>query len=145
MKKSIILMCSLTVALLLAGCNRNTDQNMSSGMSSIEDKISSTVSSAEDFVSDGMSKIESGMESTTGATADGAEQSGAKITAEQAKQTALKDANLSESDVTGLKVEFENDDGALKYDVDFSANGKDYDYDIDATNGEIISSDKDND
>ena len=68
-----------------------------------------------------------------------------QITAEQAKQTALKEANLSESDVTGLKVEFEDDNGTQKYEVDFSANGVEYDYDIDADTGKIISSDKDND
>jgi len=140
MKKIILTMCSLVVLISLVGCNRNTDNNLSSGMSSMEDKVSSTVSSAEDFVSDSVSDIGSAVESTTNTATNNA-----KITAEQAKQTALKDANLSESDVTGLKVEFENDNGTQKYEVDFSANGIEYDYDIDADTGKIISSDKDND
>jgi uncharacterized membrane protein YkoI len=140
MKKFVLLMCSFVFLFSLVGCNRNTDNNLSSGMSSMENKVSSTLSSAESFVSDGVSNIGSDIQSATDTATNSA-----KITAQQAKETALNNANLKESDVTGLKVEFENDNGTLKYEVGFSANGKEYDYEIDANSGEIISSDKEND
>ena len=59
-----------------------------------------------------------------------------------AKNAALKHAGLSESNVTGLKVELDRDDGKLVYDVEFKSAGYEYDYEIDAVKGTILQSDK---
>ncbi len=59
------------------------------------------------------------------------------IGADRAKEIAFAHANVQEADVTGLKVELDRDDGVLHYDVDFDCNGYEYDYEIDATSGEI--------
>lgn len=57
---------------------------------------------------------------------------------EQAKAIAFKDANVKESNVRELDVEFDADDGRLVYEVEFEVSGKEYEYDIHATTGEII-------
>lgn len=66
-----------------------------------------------------------------------------KITIEQAKEIALKHANLSENQVTLIKAGQELDDGIDKYDIEFYFDNKEYDYDINANTGEIISYDYD--
>jgi len=57
-----------------------------------------------------------------------------------AKAKALADAGLTEADVTGLKADLDLDDAIVHYDVDFKAGGMEYDYDIDATTGDILTS-----
>ena len=59
-----------------------------------------------------------------------------------AKNAALKHAGLSESNVTGLKVELGREDGASIYEVEFKSAGYEYDYEIDAVKGTVLQSDK---
>ena len=65
------------------------------------------------------------------------------ISEDDAKAIALKDAGLTEEEVTGIRVKLETDHGVRKYEVDFYAGDKEYDYDIDAQTGEIRSKDMD--
>ncbi len=68
----------------------------------------------------------------------------ASITAEDAKAKALAHAGLAETDVTFIKAELDRDDGRLVYDVEFyTADYKEYDYEIDAATGEVVSCDYD--
>ena len=66
-----------------------------------------------------------------------------KISADKAKKIALRDAKLAEKDVTFVKVELEFEDNRLVYDVEFYSGNVEYDYDIDAVSGAIVSSDRD--
>lgn len=66
-----------------------------------------------------------------------------KISADKAKKIALGDAKLAEKDVTFVKVELEFEDNRLVYDVEFYSGNVEYDYDIDAVSGAIVSADKD--
>ena len=66
-----------------------------------------------------------------------------KISADKAKKIALGDAKLAEKDVTFVKVELELEDNRLVYDVEFYSGNVEYDYDIDAVSGTIVSADKD--
>ncbi|MCI5951745.1 MAG: PepSY domain-containing protein [Anaerostipes sp.] len=63
------------------------------------------------------------------------------ISEEEAKQIALKDAGVKESDVSGMRIKLETDDGTKEYEVDFYVGDKEYDYDIDASDGTIRSKD----
>ena len=65
------------------------------------------------------------------------------ISLQEAKQIALDNAGLKESDVIFVRTELELDDGYWKYEVEFYNDNKEYDYDIDATTGQIISFDQD--
>lgn len=60
------------------------------------------------------------------------------IDKDKAKQIAVKDAGLKQSDVNFIKVEFSIDDGVKHYEVDFYANGVEYDYEIDALSGAVL-------
>ena len=61
-----------------------------------------------------------------------------KITIEEAKSIALKHSNLDESQVSFTKAKYEFDDGIGKYEIEFYYNFKEYEYEINASNGEII-------
>lgn len=58
-----------------------------------------------------------------------------------ALEAALDDAGVSESDTTRLKVSEDNDDGRKVYEIRFDAGEKEYDYEVAASDGRIISAD----
>lgn len=58
-----------------------------------------------------------------------------------AKQIALEHAGIAEADASYLWVSRDYDDGRLKYEVEFFSGSKEYDYDIDAADGSILSFD----
>ena len=64
------------------------------------------------------------------------------ISAEQAQKIALKHAGLTAGQVTRLHVEPDVDDGTSLYEVQFIYNGREYDYEIDAHSGAILSWDQ---
>lgn len=64
---------------------------------------------------------------------------------DEAKKIALKDAEMDESDVSGLRSKLDYDDGIFCYDVDFYSDGTEYEYSIQAKDGDIISRDIDGD
>lgn len=68
-----------------------------------------------------------------------------KLTANEARDIALKHANLKASDVRDLEVELDKDGGKLHYDVDFEKDNYDYEYEIDAYTGKILKSKKEKD
>ena len=69
--------------------------------------------------------------------------SGDYISADRAKQIALNDAGVKESAAVFLRANLDWDDGRMKYEVEFYSGNAEYDYDIDAVTGAILSSDRD--
>ena len=67
------------------------------------------------------------------------------ISKEEATAIALKDAGFTADQVTRLRTEFDYDDGRPEYEVDFHQGGYEYDYEIHAETGKILSRDKDRD
>lgn len=66
----------------------------------------------------------------------------AGISKTEAKEIALKDAGLSETDVTITKCRIDFDDGLEKYEVEFrTADGYEYEYEIDVETGKILDKD----
>ena len=67
-----------------------------------------------------------------------------QISVEDAKAAAFAHAGLKEKDVVLRKAALDMDDdrGILKYDVDFYAADKDFEYDIDATTGVVIKAER---
>ena len=77
---------------------------------------------------------------------DGNQQSNSEatsITVEEAKQIALNHAGLSSSQVSFIKSEMDFDNGIKKYDIEFYYQNKEHDYEINASNGQIIGYDYD--
>ena len=71
--------------------------------------------------------------SSTGRASDGG-----YIGTEVAKNAALAHAGLTADQVTVSKVDFDVEDGRMVYEVEFWANNVEYEYDVDATTGEIV-------
>ena len=83
--------------------------------------------------------ILSGAPETAGASA------GTAITAQQAQEIALNHTGLTADQVTPLRCALDREDGRQVYDVEFynSASYIEYDYEIDASSGDILSYDFD--
>lgn len=66
-----------------------------------------------------------------------------EITLDKAVDIALKDAGFTAADVNFTKKVLDTDDGVRKYEVEFTNGGYEYEYDINAANGQIIEKSKD--
>ncbi len=128
MKKIFALAFSVILTLSLVACGEKTTKMKDDIKNDIKDGVSNIESVADGLV---------GNKDTVGSTA--------KITADEAKAAAFKHAGVNENDVTGIDVDLDRDDRVLKYEVDFYSGGVEYDYDINAETGDIISADKDMD
>ena len=81
-----------------------------------------------------------GTSSGSGSTSSG---SASLIGEEKARELVLQDAGVSASAATFTQSELEQDDGRWKYEIDFFANGTEYEYTVAAQNGTILKRDSD--
>ncbi len=81
----------------------------------------------------------------TPVNAPASEPSQGRISAEEAKNAALKHAGYTAEEVYDLKAELDLERGVEVYDVSFDVEGYDFDYEINSTTGEILRSDKERD
>lgn len=65
------------------------------------------------------------------------------IKTEEAKQIALDHASVAAADVTFLRADLSTEDGRKVFDIEFYNGAAEYDYEIDAVTGDILSSDMD--
>lgn len=83
--------------------------------------------------------------SSSGSASSGTSSSGSGassvIEESRAKDIALQDAGVSASAATFTQMELERDDGRWEYEIDFYANGIEYEYTIDAQSGTILKRD----
>lgn len=70
-------------------------------------------------------------------------QSSGDIGADRAKEIALDHAGVSASKATFVRAHLDYEDGRRVYDVEFYSGSKEYDYEIDAASGDILSWDYD--
>lgn len=75
----------------------------------------------------------------------GCQGSGKDIGQDQATQIALEDAGTTEDAVSRFRVSQDRDDGRLVYEVQFSFDGTEYEYEISAEDGTILSASRDMD
>ena len=66
-----------------------------------------------------------------------------KLTPEQAQKIALDHAGFTTDQVTRLRTEYEVDDGIPQFDVEFYQGDWEYEFEIHAESGKILSFDKD--
>lgn len=85
------------------------------------------------------SSTSTGTSTSSGTTSSS---SSADIGESAAKAAALKHAGLSESQVTGMKVQRDRDDGRLEYEIEFWSGSTEYDYTINAADGTVLGADK---
>ena len=111
------------------------------------------VTSGDDQADDGAAAQTSGAQEssasaaqTDDASASSAQQSTASsgaIDEAQARSIALEHAGVAESDAAFSRVERDSDDGRAVYEVEFYSGNTEYDYEISAETGEILSYDSD--
>jgi len=68
---------------------------------------------------------------------------GERVTKDQAVEIALKHAGFKPEQVKYLRAEYEIDDGVPQYEVQFHQDRWEYDYEINADTGDIMSWDRD--
>lgn len=73
------------------------------------------------------------------------EQNTGAITMEQAKEIAFNHAGVTEDVIYDYSYEQDIDNGREIFEIDFKADGYEYNYDINAADGNIIKSDKEKD
>ena len=78
-----------------------------------------------------------------GGTMHGEAYTGEYIGYESALAAALGHAGLDSSQVSGTEVEMDCENGVIVYEVDFKYGGQEYEYEINASTGEIMVSDVD--
>jgi len=132
MKKFISIALCLVFVLSLTACGR-TMNDVTSDAESIGDSVVSGTESVIESTKNAMDDTNSSMNLMAG------------ITANDARDAALKHAGLDESQVSDVDVDLDRDNGKLIYEVDFNSGNTEYDYDIDAESGAVISADKSND
>ena len=66
-----------------------------------------------------------------------------KLTKEQALEIALNHLGFSADQITRLRTEYEIDDGIPQFDIEFHQGDWEYEFEIHAENGKILSYDKD--
>ena len=68
--------------------------------------------------------------------------SGPAIGEDKAKEAALGHAGVAAADVREYKIERDTENGVQVYEIEFKANGYEYDYEVRAADGAILKSHK---
>lgn len=63
----------------------------------------------------------------------------ALLTKAEAKTISLEQAKVNEADITNFEIALDEDDGVVYYDIGFNCDGAEYNYEIDANSGKVIS------
>ena len=113
---AILLLAALTIPLL-TGCN----------IDAVEEKLDAVGDAVEDRLDPG----------------DAVPKNPPKLTEDQAKDIALKHAGLNADQVRFQRTEFEMDRGVPQYDIEFENDSWEYEYELHADTGEILSYDRD--
>ena len=139
MKKLLALTLVALLSVSLFGCAQNTPAPTE--QIAQPETVAQTQAPQTDAPTTAQTEAETVVETVADAAAKTPEKD--DIGKDKAKEIALEHAGLKEADVTQLFVELDYDDGVLRYEVDFRQGQYEYDYDIDAKTGKILSYDKD--
>lgn len=108
-----------------------------------EDKLENKLDAVEDTVENAVRKAVTPAPAATPSVPVAVPAEEAGITEEEARQIALDNAGFTADQVQRLRTEFEIDDGIRQYDVQFYEGDWEYEYEIEAQTGRILSFDKD--
>lgn len=140
--KSKILVSMITAAFLavsITACgSSSTDSQSQTGAASQSGGTVVSTNSASGQTADSSAAVTPSVPTQAAASQSG---STSEITEDQAKQIAFDHAQVKEEDLTNLKVKKDFDDGVSIYEVDFQAANKQYEYDIKAADGQILTTD----
>lgn len=142
---SLIAIAALSL-ILLVGCGAaRVDEQLDRAEDALENKIDTVENNLENAVE---TMLQSPAATTAPAAAAPSPTSAPSVvsptlTKEEAEAIALEHAGFTTDQVQYLHTEYEIDDGRPQYEVSFHQNRWEYDYEIDADTGAIISFEKD--
>lgn len=134
---SMITAAFLAVSITACGSSSTDSQSQTGAASQSGGTVAST-NSASGQTADSSAAVTPSVPTQAAASQSG---STSEITEDQAKQIAFDHAQVKEEDLTNLKVKKDFDDGVSIYEVDFQAANKQYEYDIKAADGQILTTD----
>lgn len=134
---ALIAALALAASLSLIGCS-DSGESQDSAQANVAESASASGSEAVSSSATGTASTENA--SSQGVADNEASVHDSYIGEDVAKAKALEHAGIAEADTTGLKVELDTDDAVAHYEVEFVSAGMEYDYDIDASSGEILAS-----
>ena len=144
------ILTALLALLLLLGLTACGNARMGNAVDRAEDALERKVDQAEDAVETILqtpvptaAPATSPRETITGASTPIARTTSPKLSREEAEKIALEHAGLTGDQVKYLHTEYEIDDGKPQYEVSFHQDRWEYDYEIDADTGAVISFEKD--
>ena len=141
MKKQItVIMLVLVLLLAATGCAAD---NAIQRLDAAEDRVEAKLDAAEDKLEDSMRKAVADAPAAAAKTVPAVTGSSVLLTKEQAQQIALDYLGLTANQVTRLRSEQEIDDGVPQFDVEFYQGDWEYEFEIHAEDGRILSYDKD--
>lgn len=146
MKKSIkMLIALLTVLMFVVGmtaCSTNSSKGVANTQktTSADSNTDENQETASESISTEDTKSNTKASTSAKTSSDGSDDIGEN----RAKQIAFNKAGVEENQVKNLKISQDYDDGQLEYHIDFYVNNKEYEYEISAKTGKILSYDIDN-
>ena len=149
MKKQLTaVLMILALLLTMVGCSA---ANAAPQLDIAENKIEHALDTAEESLEKSVQKavVPAATEATQAATepapaaTEARQTSSELLTKEDAEDIALKHVGLARDQVKRLHTEYEIDDGISQYDVEFRQGDWEYEFEIHAESGKILSFDKD--
>lgn len=134
---------AISAVCLITGCTTNNNP-VKSAAEDVKQTGERMMDETKNVVTDVAEKDTSGVDKMSQNGKDKADKANF-IGEESAKSIALEKAGLSADNVTFDKVELDCDDGVWQYEVEFRKDRTEYDADIKADDGSILSWDVDND
>ncbi len=147
LKNLSAIIITLVLALSLSACGGNMDNNSDDYVSSndsetpLESDLMPSQNNDTNINSNGSQQNSQNQGSAQNSTTNTSDT--AKITKDEAKKIALKDAGLKEDEIRNFEIETDHENNMLVYEISFNKGTDDYDYHIDANSGKIIKKDKD--
>lgn len=125
------MLIALLLAALLTNLNGCSLSRMEENLDAVGDMVEERVDAGEDALQ--TAALPESSQATSGPT----------LTREQAEAIALEHAGFTADQVSYLRTEYEIDDGIPQYEVSFHEGRWEYDYEINAETGAILSYDRD--
>ena len=132
----------LLVFMLLLNLSACAAANAVQTLDILEDKAEARLEAAENKLEESLRKAAAVPESTI-AAAPVEKLPADAMTREQAEKIALDHLGFTADQVTRLRTEYEIDDGLPQFDIEFHQGDWEYEFEIHAENGQILSYDKD--
>ena len=130
------------LALTMSGCAAaNAAQRLDAAEDRVEEKLDAAEDSLERAVRRAVTPAPAATTQPASISTEAADDT--TITQAQAENIALEHAGFSPAQVKYLRTEYEVDDGIPQYDVSFYEGDWEYEFEIGAKDGKILSFDKD--